>query len=136
MWRAVRKPGDTGRYGAVLREETPHVASEPPGSYAEQAGRTPGLSLRVGRYKVSLHLTLALAIVTAAGGYFGSQARHESGADTPAMRAEIQAALDKQAGVAELRAAQLDHRLDVLETNLSLVRGSIDSLRDRLNDKH
>lgn len=128
------KAGDTGRYSAVRRESQPHVeeVEASPLSYAEQAGR---VTLQHGRFRVSLPITLALALVTCLGGYFGSRAQKPAESDPSALLLEFRTAMSTQAAAAELRSQQLDHRLDVVETNLSVIRGSIDTMRDRLNDK-
>lgn len=128
------KAGDTGRYGVVRHESQPHVeqTEESPLSYAEQAGR---VTLTHGRFRVSLPITLALALVTCLGGYFGSRAQKPAENDPSALLLEFRTAMSTQAEESQRRADALDHRLDVVETNLSVIRGSIDTMRDRLNDK-
>lgn len=116
-----------------MRESQPHVEQEADvGSYAEQAGR---VTLSHGRFRVSLPITLALAMVTCLGGYFGSRAQKPAESDPSALLLEFRTAMSTQAAEAERRSNALDHRLDVVETNLSVIRGSIDTMRDRLNDK-
>jgi hypothetical protein len=130
--------GNTGRYGAVLHETQPKLPpSEPPierdaevTSNAEAAGR---VTLAHGRFRVSMPAAVVLAALTCAGGYFASAARKppdDPSALLEAFRAER--ATDKGERAEELKA--LNHRLDVLETNLSLARASVDAVSVRVTD--
>lgn len=129
--------GNTGRYGAVLRESQPELPpSVPPKvdaqvvSDAEAAGR---VTLAHGRFRMSLPVTVVLAALTCAGGYFASAARR-SPDDPSVMLQEFRAEMAAAKGERTESDKALNHRLDAVETGLSEIRSDIANQSTRISD--
>lgn len=129
--------GNTGRYGAVRRESQPELPpSVPPKvdaqvvSDAEAAGR---VTLAHGRFRMSLPVTVVLAALTCAGGYFASAARRPADDPGPLLQ-EFRTEMAAAKGERVESDKALNHRLDVLETNLSLVSHDVSALGTRVTD--
>ncbi len=126
-----------GRYGAVLRESSPQIKSDPPiemdpqlTSDAEAAGR---VTLAHGRFRFSMPQAVVLALITCVGGYFASAARRPPD-DPSALLQEFRNENEAAKTERKKELDKLTERLGTLETKIGVLQSSIDGSNARIND--